>query len=999
MIFRRDGNLRRARVCAALGLTLSIPATGELCAQATAASSARAEVPQVTLSGLVVDAVTLAPLSGASVQVEGMQSTGRVDNGGRYALSVPAGIRTVEVRLSGYGAASRRVRLLPGRSTRADFRLLAEAPLALEGMVVTGTAGSAMRREIGNQVTELSSADVVMTAATDFGDLLQGRASGVQVSDVAGQVGGASQIRLRGNNSIQPGANAPLVYVDGIRMESGALPVDVAVGAAPSALDLINPDDIDRIEIVKGPAATTLYGTEASSGVIQVFTKRGASGPPAWTLSVDQGVRHMGRRAGSLNGPDINPTGFYVNDCTVAVAYDTTGVGAGEAGRFVTSPDRQPGCPEGGSWLRSGYLQRYNLSVLGGGGRTTYFLSGRWTGEQGVVAPQGSYGYGGRANLTFRLAEGLDVGLSNNVQRRTITWIPDGDTPSGLPRNVMLGSAGDTPGNDDALALDNQLVSTIAQLQTSATIAWTPGSRWAHHLNLGVDHTTHDFTDRKPEGFYAEPAGALESDSDRTRTTTLDYAGSFSHQPGRDVASRLSFGGQLYEWSSHDRLGDDLAVDGQAAPDGEEVRRRVRSGGFFLQETLGWKNKVYLTGGMRWDGFSTFGDAYGLAAYPKLSAAYVISDEAFWPSDVVESFKLRAAWGQSGKAPSVFARETLWKTASANELEPAVVLSRFGDPDLGPERTSELELGFDASAFGGRLTLELTRYAQRTTDAIMLAPFAPSAGTGLRTLRNVGRVDNWGTEAALRLVPLRLAAVDWSVSLLYGTNDSEVVDVGAATTLPEGVREGLPLWSAYGDALMNPGEKEVAPILAKTMIGRLYPTRMLSVGTRMTLWQSLTLDVVGEGQYGHVRPAALAYEGMRQTSPSNPVWPYCAPVQARWDATRGPGTYADRITRSGLTTDQIAECIPQYSGEGVWTRPADFFRLRSATLAWRLPRSWVPGARTAQVSLQGKNLFTSTDYVGLDPEAGSGGPDDDTPRGYYTLGSPRALMLGVTVNF
>jgi len=983
---------RLSRSLAGLTTAFAVAAIGtvDLAAQSTG-----------TVTGIVRDAVSGAPLPGAQVSVEGTGVGGLANNVGRFLLlNVPSGQQTITATLIGYGTATQAVTVASGGSTVADFRLREEA-LSLEGVVVTGTAGTARRREIGNQISQVSSADIELAAVTDIGDILQGRSTGVQINDFGGQVGGGSQIRLRGNSSMQ-GGNDPLIYIDGIRMEPNAIAVDDEAGASPSALDMVNPNDIERIEIVKGPAATTLYGTEASGGVIQIFTKRGNAGAPAWTLNVDGGARSMPHQAGGLNPKSINPTGYYLNDCTVLREYDAA------QGSFITVPLADPqaeaGCPESGSWFRDGYLQRYNLSVRGGGETATYFVSARYDDEQGVVDPQGAESYGVRANISFQPFDGMDISLNNSFQRRNISWIPDGNNASGFLLNVMRGTAGYTPGNNDALVFENDLFSNINQYQTSASIGWSPNISWSHRLNVGLDYTVQDYLDWKYWEYYAQPTGARENDHDQDRNLTFDYTGSFNYSPFETISSRLSFGGQLYEEYNYGLEGTDDSFAGPGEPevgdgtnqDAGEGRTRVRSGGFFLQEQVGFQDKFFLTGGVRWDGFSTFGSGFGLAAYPKLSASYLVSDETFWPG-AIETFKLRAAWGESGKAPGVFEAEKLWSATSADEQIPAIVLDNFGNPDLGPERSSEIELGFDASAFNGRVAVEFTWYDQTTKDALIQVSPTPSTGTDNAIWSNLGEVQNWGTETSLTVVPVRTDDIEWSVGAQYTTNDSEVIDLGPLLDLGTSIQLGLPLRIAWDAMLQNPGEVGVRPDLEDGMIGRLFPTDIVALNTRVTLWQSLTVDVLGEGQYGHFKPIGHAYQNMRRTSATNPVWPYCSPMLAQWLATPGPNS--NRLANSGLNTNQIAECIQQYSDQGIWTRTADFFKLRSATVSWRLPEEWIPGTNSVQLSLQGKNLFTISDYVGLDPEAGDNGINDQTPNDYYTYGPPRAFILGVTVSF
>lgn len=955
-----------AEATLALALALGIVAFGVTDAMAQATG---------TVTGVVVDAGTRGPLAGAQVSVAGADVGVVANNVGRFVLSnVPSGEQTVRVEYIGYGAMEEAVEVPGGANVTLDFELREEA-IALEELIVTGTAGQARRREVGNSISQIGSQDIAIAAVTDMGDVLQGRAAGVQVNDYSGQVGTASQIRLRGNSSLDQ-TNYPLIYIDGVRIENNSIGVDDEQGTTAGLLDMINPNDIERMEIVKGPAATTLYGTEAAGGVIQVFTKKGVPGAPAWSFSMDQGFSQMGHIGGALNPESINPTGLNLNDCRHEV-----------------------GCPESGSWFRTGHLQRYDLSVRGGGENATYFVSGRWARQQGVVDPQGADDYAVRANVSFQPFDGFDVQLTNSYSRRDITWIPDGNNAGGLLLNILRGDAGYTPDNDDSRILINDLAQDIDNVIVGVGLNWTPNSAWSHRLNLGMDYTFSDFVDFKPWGeAFDAPEGDREDDQEQDRNLTLDYAGTFSWN-GADVSSRFSWGGQLYEEYSYGLNGFDNAFAGPGeallgdgtVPDVDEDRVKVRSGGFFLQEVFGLKDKLFLTGGVRWDGFSTFGSGFGLAAYPKLSASYLISDESFWPTDVIETLKLRAAWGGSGKAPGNFDAERVYEAVSADEQEPGLIIANLGNPELGPERTTELEWGFEASAFNGRVYLDFTAYNQTSKNQLFGLQEAPSFGTEEETEVNLGEVKNWGTETALEVVPIRTNAIDWSVGVNYSTNDSEIVDLGLIDDIGGGRRVGYPIRIAYDDVVTNPDAVGELPEYEQQYIGNLFPTSTLSLSTRLTLWRSVTLDLLGEGQYGMVRPSGPAYQNMRRTTATNPAWPYCLPIIEEWEANGDePGS---------LTALQVAQCIEEHSDQGVWTGKADFFKLRSATLSFRLPEGWMPGARSAEISLRGKNLFTITDYFGLDPESQDNGFGDDTPNEYYTLPPPRVFMVKLRVNF
>ena len=315
---------------AALGVTFSFVLAFGLAEGAAAQTG--------TITGSVQDAVSLAPIPGAQVSVIGTPHGILANNVGRYLIiGVPAGQHTVRVDMIGYGSVEMEVTVPASGAVTADFNLRQDA-IALEGVVVTGTAGQVRRRELGNSVSEVVAEDIQLTAVTDFGDVLQGRTTGIQVNDHSGQVGAASQIRLRGNNSLQQGNN-PLIYVDGIRLENSPIGADDEGAQTPSAFDMINPADIERLEVIKGPAATTLYGTEASGGVIQIFTKRGVPGAPAWTVSMEQGLSVMPHQG---PGSDVNPSGLFLNTCR------DPGILNHQTGQIGVD---EPGCPANGSWL------------------------------------------------------------------------------------------------------------------------------------------------------------------------------------------------------------------------------------------------------------------------------------------------------------------------------------------------------------------------------------------------------------------------------------------------------------------------------------------------------------------------------------------------------------------------------------------------------------------------------------------------------------------------
>jgi TonB-dependent SusC/RagA subfamily outer membrane receptor len=263
------------------------------------------------LTGTVTSRGNGSPLADVQVSVTGTGLGQLTNQDGRFLiLNVPVGEQTVTAQLIGYGAGTQTVNVTTGVPVVVDFALSIRA-VQLEGMVVTGTATGASRREVGNSIDLVTAEQIEALPVTTVEDILRGRTLGVTVSGQASQPGAGQRVLLRGVNSIQ-GRNEPLVYIDGVRMMSDAWEGSngsMNGGESATGLAGIDPRDIERIEVIKGAAASTLYGTEAAAGVIQIFTKRGRPGSSRWTANMDQTLTHVGHV-----GPEEDPTGLHPND-------------------------------------------------------------------------------------------------------------------------------------------------------------------------------------------------------------------------------------------------------------------------------------------------------------------------------------------------------------------------------------------------------------------------------------------------------------------------------------------------------------------------------------------------------------------------------------------------------------------------------------------------------------------------------------------------------------
>lgn len=931
---------------------------------------AHTTLAQGTVKGKVTDENSGDPIPGVNVIIKGTNIGASTNPEGVFIIrDVPPGSQVIEARFIGYAVVQQSVEVVSGETATVDLQLHA-ASLEMEEVVVTGTGGQARRKEIGNSIEQVGSEELESATLSDFGDVMQGRTAGATIMDNSGQVGAASTIRLRGGNSFSQG-NQPLIYIDGVRVSNKAYRSDPELNQAAAPFDDLNPEDIARVEVIKGAAATTIYGTEASGGVIQIFTKSGSEGEAQWNLSIEQGFNNMPKL-----GPESDPTGLGLWDCT--------GI--------------DPGCPESGTYHKNGHIQRYNLSVQGGSQDLSYYFSGKLGSEDGVFGPQGSDNYGMRANFGFKPSNSLNFKFNTSYSYRKTQWVPDGNNAEGFFLNTLRGDAGYTPNNNNSLAFNMDLFTRTNHFVSGLTANWTPMENMLHQVTVGIDYSVQDYTEERPFGFFYEPRGDRESDQYRMVNRTVDYTGSYEFGVGEQLNFSTSWGGQMYDESvvALNGFGEefggpgDKLVDSGARTEAFENRISTVSGGFFVQERIGYNDRLFITGGLRVDGHSTFGDDFGLAVYPKISGSFMASEFSFWP-EWWSTMKLRAAYGESGRAPDAFAALRTWESVSGDEGQPAVTPQNLGNPDLGPERTGELEMGFESSFMNDRIYAEFTYYRQLTTDA--LVPVQPSPSTGFINpqLENVGKLENKGIEAQMDVNVIQDGPVQWTVGGQYSSNKSEALDLGDVDRIyvswRQELRVGYPVPSYFHERVTNPDAVGEDPEFENQYIGPSYPTHTYGINTSLTFKDNLTISVLGEGQGGHVLSSGTAYQNVRREA-----WPTCTDIQSKIESGN----------TSNLTAYQLATCDPNETTYGMWTRAADFFKIRSASVSYKLPDSWLPKSiRNATIKAKGKNLWTFTDYPGLDPEAFEDGARDfvDYRQEYYNIPPLRTFIMSLNVGF
>lgn len=779
--------------------------------------------------GQVVEAGTGAPLSQVQVHMPGTGLGTLTRQDGRFiVLNVPPGTYEVRAQRIDLAPVSQEVVVTAGQVAEVSFQMETQA-LGLDEIVVTGTAGASRQREVGNSIAQIDVAQLP-GRPTRVTNMLQSAAPGIDVMAAGGSLGQGKVIRLRGNSSVSM-SNQPLIYVDGVRMMSEAFPqtagADYRAGRGAnmtaSPLDNINPNDIERIEVIKGSAATTLYGTEASAGVIQIFTKRGVAGAPVWTVETQQGTS-WSRKFGTEEVPYL----------------------------FMDP------------WLRNGHEQQYFASVRGGGQDLQYFASGQFNNATGILPLDELDKWVVRGNFTFTPAEDLQLqwnsAYSNQWQKNT----PVGNNSQGLTLNAFRQERNYFGKKDPEVisqVLDYDLQQQIERFTTGGTVTYSPLPNLTNRLTIGYDHSQQEARNLRPFGFIAFPQGGLLNSTWQKRLLTFDYVGTFSFDLSDALRSNFSWGGQavgdderlVEAWGEGFPGAEEPTVDNAAETLGFEEREKVWNAGFFFQNVFDLQNRYFVTVGLRVDGNSAFGEGFGLQMYPKASASWVISDEGWW-QDEWGTIKLRAAYGKAGRAPGVFDAARTWQSA-ALAGQPAFVPDNVGNPDLGPEVTGEFETGFDAAWLDDRIRSTFTYYRQVTEDALLDVTQIPSLGFTEDQLLNVGTLENKGMEIALDVSPIRSADWGWDVGVNVSTNHSEVLDLGGAPEFEAAggwIIEGQPVPVNRADFITNPDEIADPIIVEDSVVGPELPTLMVSGRTTVRLPYGISVSAVGEFRGGNV---------------------------------------------------------------------------------------------------------------------------------------------------
>jgi len=934
------------------------------------------------VEGTITDGASRAPIADAQVTVEGTRLQGVTNARGYYRIAnIPAGTVTLQVRRIGYKTLSTAVTLAEGQNFTGDYAITASVVM-LEEVVVTGTAGKQERRAQGALVEDLSISDLAAKMPLNNAtDALQSRVPGVSVTSASGSSGTSNQIRIRGAASISL-SNEPLLYVDGVRVVSAGAPQWFTGGQAYERLNDLEPGDIESMEIVKGPAAATLYGADATAGVIQVITKRGRPGSGRFTQSVVMDYNTLDR--------NFEPRVNYGRCSAANIANANNLLCFGQPLNTLVSDNplmRQ-------NAFRTGHAVGVNWSGRGGGSNYGYYTSLNKEVEDGVLPNNGFDRNAGRVNFNWVPSQKLtlDAGVGVTV---SLADLPDNDNNIfGWLGNAQLGTpltrTVDGTGQDGWFGTQRDVAAMTLienQRQTHRTIGtltanWVPMANFTHRFTAGMDWLREEdrrFLPKNTRGSYAINNGQIQEARRGIERYTLDYLGNLQNNLSSSVVSNVSFGFQLID--TRDELvfatGEGLTVNSNNMV----TAASLRSGGqeWFLTRAIGvigqWQvglnNRLYGQVGVRFDKASSFGTEAEWVALPKLSVSWVPTEEPFWKFGIFNTLRLRAAWGTTGRIPQAGASLTTLAPApyyDGSLVAAGAVPQNPGNPALRFERGEEIEGGFDATFLNDRLGVDLTYFNKKSRDLLLQQPLPPSQGFTQNPWVNIGELVNSGVEISIRGVPVNTPSVSWDIRVGMNTLHNEVTDMGGVPAFGalNRVEAGWQLGAWRTRKIVN--VDTVTGIVTVTdnnvFAGNVLPTFEGNFTTNLTLKRNLRFYALIDTKQGHkVRNFTDFFRETQLVRSDN-----------RLDTLKLSRT--ERLRRYGnpagpaFVTETLGTPLTVNDVQDAYIQDASFVRLRELSLSYTLPERWarVLRATTASFTIAGQNLAMWTDYEGFDPE-------------------------------
>lgn len=969
--------------------------------------SLQAQTTIYTLKGNVTDNIG-EPAPGVSVQIKNTNMGGTTDFDGNYTLTanLNAGIHTLTFR--SLGLVTKEVKITLGTEAEIVNNVVMNLDiLGLDEIVITGAGALTAKKQLGNTISSIKGLEISESGSVDITGGLSGKLAGVQVTQNSGDPAGGISVRLRSASTVN-GSSDPLYIIDGVIVNNNSTNVLNTTGVTQNRLSDISPQDIDRIEVIKGAAAAAIYGSRASNGVVQIFTKKGLSGEPVITVS------------SSVNFNSLRKKRDF-NQVPLEWASDGTTVPA-------TRYDYQDMV-----FQNSTGTDNY-VSMSGGKENTNYFASFSYLKNDGILKSTDYEREGGRIRINQVINDWASASFGTYFSTSKSNDQPNGGYTAGILPTILftnntINPSPDADGNYPNMTFYPNILEyietfeftqknnrTISDLQLNLK----PADGLKVNYIIGYDNSESIGNSYIPIGTNTRTSGRAASTTISTKQLNSDLNASFNKDLNDNIKSTTTAG---FSWQSDKTFyrsisAEGLALgvkttDGAASISTDESRSERSFWGGFLQQTFGLSDKIFLTGAIRLDGSSVFGKDERNQFYPKASMSYLISEEDFWKNSFgssVNSFKVRAAWGQAGNLTAIgpFDRLSNYSATSIDGSSGLIAPTRLGNADLKPERQTELEFGIDMGLLDNKVGIELTYYEQDIEDLLLARTLSPSTGFGSR-VENIGTMTNKGFEALITAMPIQTADFSWSVTGTYSTNKNEVNDIegeqfGIGNFGFSVAKNGQPLGVFYqgfyarnedGSLLLTPDGLPQRDKGSYDANGNAVPERDAS---GQPTGSSLS-KVIGDPNPDFI--ASLTNELKYKNFSFRMQFDAVQGVDVlSWDTRMfyrfggGPATASElsgeSVRGTGAAKFGIAE---SYIEDG------SYIKLREVSTSYLL-KDPLKGVSSVKFTITGRNLFSIDNFSGYDPEVNMDGQSNGARGGIMGLVPiPSVIKFGVIATF
>ncbi|AKQ47000.1 TonB-dependent receptor [Rufibacter radiotolerans] len=961
-----------------------------------------------TISGKVTSKDDGSDLIGVSVIVKGTTIGSNTGVDGSFTVNLPDGSNTLVFSYVGFV----KKEVVVGSGTSINVQMESDAKL-LKEIVITGY-GEQDRKTLTSAISSVSAKEIENIPVASSDQLLQGRAAGVQVNSNSGTPGGGITVRVRGTSSINASSD-PLYVVDGIPIQSNNLSNLAIGGGTTSPIADINPADIESMEILKDASATAIYGARAANGVVLITTKRGKEGKTKVSLGAYYGGQKSPNLPGVVDGP------------TFEKLMNEAAVNSGKP-PIYSNPDNTTNTNWGESIFQTGALRNIDLGVSGGNEKIQYLVSGNNFLQEGIIKNTDFKRNSARINLDFYPADKFKIGTSVLYSNTSRARQRNDDNISG-----SLGGAFFYPSNlpmfqpngaytkfsifeNPIAAIKESEISMITNRLLGAFYGeyeFITGLRLRSSFSIDYSNLEENVYDNtftnSGSGTNGSAQSVMTNDYNWIQENVLSYQFAFN-----DHSFNTLFGTTLQEseisrtiaWGTQFPSNDFKKIASAAVQRASSTGTSWGIGSLFTRIGYDYKSKYLATINVRRDASSRFGKDNRWGTFPSLALGWVISEEPFFKDKTfVSTLKIRGSYGITGNQSGIndFQAQGLWTGAAYADI-PGVGPEQLANPELKWETTKQTDIGVDIGLFNNRINITADYYYKKTEDLLLAVPVPRTSGFN-SLVQNFGELENKGFELNINANILELGALKWNTNFNIARNKNKILKLAAPFNVYNRdifrYEEGGELFSFYlhEQTGVNPetgaptwtdvnGDGQFKSNIDRKIVGSANPDFFGGI-TNTLNYKAIDLSFFFQYSYGNEQlnwnRFFLEHGGTRTSQ-------FSTSQLDRWQKP-GDQTMVPKMTSANYASDLRPS---RFLEDG------SYLRLKNITLGYTLPNGLTSrvGISSARVYLSGQNVFTVTNYTGLDPEITATASNTLTQGiEFFSMPQPRVFMGGFNINF